>query len=103
VRGSGSAPEKLVIGGGDPQMHPLTLCSRHRLQCTPLVRTRQVNRTLRRESCFRADLFVGFSVVWVRWRAFPAIDFHDCYLAARALDTPGETVYSLDGDFKKLL
>jgi predicted nucleic acid-binding protein len=46
---------------------------------------------------------VGFSVVWVRWRAFPAIDFHDCYLAARALDTPGETVYSLDGDFKKLL
>jgi predicted nucleic acid-binding protein len=29
------------------------------------------------------------------------IDFHDCYIAARARDL-NEDVYSLDGDFKKL-
>jgi predicted nucleic acid-binding protein len=31
-----------------------------------------------------------------------SIDFHDCYLAATAVEMPGEEVYSLDGDFKKL-
>ena len=31
-----------------------------------------------------------------------SIDFHDCYLAAKAVDMPGEEVYSLDGDFKQL-
>jgi len=31
-----------------------------------------------------------------------SVDFHDCYLAAKAAEMPGEEVYSLDGDFKKL-
>ena len=31
-----------------------------------------------------------------------SIDFHDCYLAAKAVEMPGEEVHSLDGDFKKL-
>jgi predicted nucleic acid-binding protein len=31
-----------------------------------------------------------------------SVDFHDCYLAAKAVEMPGEEVYSLDGDLKKL-
>jgi predicted nucleic acid-binding protein len=31
-----------------------------------------------------------------------SIDFHDCYLAALATESPDEQVYSLDTDFKKL-
>lgn len=34
--------------------------------------------------------------------ASTSIDFHDCYLAAMATEMPGEEVYSLDGDFRKL-